>query len=116
MSFAQAAFDFSTLPKVRAHAQLGRLGDPSGCSIFDPTSYGNCATWIIQARTELADAHNAILDLANGWASAIQEIQFWPESDAKQAALTKMNLNRRFNLMSISALLDYGNQAQAWED
>jgi hypothetical protein len=108
MSFAAINYDFSQLPKVRAHAQLGRLGDPSGCSIFDPTSYGTCATWIIQARTELADAHNQILDLANGWASAVQEIQFWPDSESKQEALA----TAQAQLQAATALVQAHTQVQ----
>lgn len=83
------AFDFSTLPKARAYSYMGGLGDPSGCSIWNPLTYPTCSTWIIQGRTELAEAHNKILDLANLWQATIVDIQQWPESEAKSSALAE---------------------------
>ena len=83
------AFDLSTLPQRRAYSYLGKLGDPSGCSIWNPLTYPECSTWIIQGRTELAEAHNKILDLANLWQATIADIQNWPDSEAKSNALAE---------------------------
>lgn len=81
---------FSALPKRLTFTQLngvGALAEPQGCILWNPTSWGTCSTWIIQARTELAQAHNRIIDLANGWTARIDSIQAWPESESKSAAL-----------------------------
>ena len=83
------AFDFSTLPKARAYSYMGGLGDPEGCSIWNPLTYPMCSMWIINARTELANAHTAIIDLANAWYQGIQDIQTWPESSEKSSALAR---------------------------
>lgn len=85
------SFDLSTLPKARAYGYMGGLGDdaPQGCSLWNPLTYPTCSTWIIQGRTELADAHNQILDLANLWQAIIVDIQNWPDSEAKSNALAE---------------------------
>lgn len=90
MSFSQAPVDLSTLPKVKTYANLGQSFD---CSIWNPLTYPTCATWIIQARTELADAHNQILSLANLWQQTIADINDWPDSLAKSNALAEAQSN-----------------------
>jgi hypothetical protein len=83
------------LPKRLTYAQLNGLADPQGCSLWNPTSWGVCSTWVIQARTELANAHNQIIDLANGWQERIDAIEAWPDSENKATALA--DAQNRFN-------------------
>lgn len=88
MSFRALAQDYSMLPKVRTHAQLGGLGEPPGCSLWNPLTWDTCSTWIINARTELINAHNLIIDLANAWQQGIADIQTWPDSQEKVEAMS----------------------------
>lgn len=85
------AFDFATLPKIKTHGYMGGLGAPAGCSVWDPTTWSTCSTWIINARTELAIAHNAIIDLSQAWWQGIQDIYAWPDSSEKSSALSRAN-------------------------
>lgn len=86
MSLQGLAFDFSLLPKVVTHAQLGKLGAME-CSVWNPLSYPTCIENIGKARAELADAQTRIIDLATKWSDAINEINTWPDSEGKNAAL-----------------------------
>jgi hypothetical protein len=65
------AFDLSTLPKVKAYSYLGKLG---ACTWYTPW---DCYTpdTIQQAKAELEDAHNAVIDFANATNAFYQDAQ-----------------------------------------
>lgn len=60
MSFHGLAFDFSQLPKVRTHTQLGRVGECAWYSPWDCT-----VSEEEQAAQEMVDVHNWLLDFGN---------------------------------------------------
>lgn len=65
------AFDLSTLPKVKAYSYLGKLG---ACTWYTPL---DCYTpdTIQQAKSELEDAHVAVIDFANAATAFYQDAQ-----------------------------------------
>lgn len=81
-------FELSQLRKARAYGYMGSLGIGE-CSIWNPTSYGTCVENIGKARAELADASTRVIDLATSWNNAVNEINNWPDSEGKSAALAE---------------------------
>lgn len=94
------ALDFSMLPKVRTHAQLGTIAG-EGCSLWNPFTYSTCINQIRNARTEMSHVLYRTHSLALSWSQLVNDIANWPESSVKSNALAEANtrLNEAWSLV-----------------
>jgi hypothetical protein len=77
------AFDFSTLPKIPTHTQLGWLGQEEYPCTWNPTTWPNCINVFVNARQELQDAYYKIIQMVNSYNVALQRIANSPDSPQK---------------------------------
>lgn len=91
MSFRGLAqgYDFSTLPKVITHAQLGRVGDLP-CS-WDPTTWPDCINVFRNGMKELQDAYTKVLQMEVTYQTALQMLNSQPPSEARDEMISLTN-------------------------
>jgi hypothetical protein len=89
MSFQSLALDYSKLPKVRTHAQLGRIGDVADVCSLNPTTWPNCINIFRDARREFQENYTKILQMENSYQTALQQLNAQPQSDARDDLINR---------------------------